>query len=357
MCAAILQATDHVSVLWEGKEYLFFGGYDYYRLSRHPALLSAAEETLHTQGLNSGGARVTTGTHPLHVALEKRIADFLGVPAAALLPAGYMANLALFEVLGNKDVSCFYHPDCHPSLKTAVAGSGLPAREIPASGELLAEMIEAAGKRPLIVTDGVYGDLPPLREYAALAGTYDGVLCIDEAHALGILGDHGRGAFEHCGLSTERLLLTGSLSKACGASGGFVAGPASCIDAVRGTCAYATTSAVALPMAAAGIAAIDHLRQHPQMMHDLRKRSTWVKRRLAAAGCDIAPVPTPVICIHVPSGDRAARLAKELRNAGIYPPRIRYPGKPDHFRFALSSEHSDAHIERLLRVLLPFFTS
>ncbi|MDZ7796247.1 MAG: pyridoxal phosphate-dependent aminotransferase family protein [Candidatus Marinimicrobia bacterium] len=351
MSIPVLQPSDHVCVMWEGKKYLFFGGYDYHRLSGNPDILRATQDALFRYGLNCGGSRITTGNHPLHIRLEARISGFLGTNSTALLPAGYMANLALFELLGTKDVICYYHPQSHPSLKAAVKISGLPAFEIPDSREQFDALIRKGAKKPLIVTDGVYDHLPPLPEYHALAEKHEGVLLIDEAHALGILGKHGRGAFEHFDLDTGRLLLTGSLSKACGTSGGFVAGPSQCIEKLRSTCTYATTSAPSLPMTAAGIASFDFLSGHSRLIRDFQKRCLKIKQRVRDMGYNIPVIPTPVISICFQHKKDAAVLRDELVKAGIYPPLISYPGKSDYFRFALSSAHADKDIERLLDVL------
>lgn len=351
MSTPVLQPADHVRVIWEGKKYLFFGGYDYHRLSVNSHILKVTQDALFRYGLNCGGSRITTGNHPLHIRLEARISGFLGTESTALLPAGYMANLALFEVLATRDVICYYHPQSHPSLKAAVKTSSLPAYEIPDSHEEFDVLIRKGAKKPLIVTDGVYDHLPPLPEYHALAKKHEGVLLIDEAHALGILGEHGRGAFEHFDLDTGRLLLTGSLSKACGASGGFVAGPSQCIEKLRNTCTYATTSAPPLPLTAAGIASFDFFSKHSPLIRNFQKRCLKIKQHVRDMGYNIPVIPTPVISICFENKKNASALRHELLKAGIYPPLIRYPGKPDYFRFALSSAHGDKDVERLLDVL------
>ncbi len=351
MQTPVLEMTDSLHVRWDDKEYLFFGGYDYHRLSRDPGLVSAAKTALDRFGLNSGGARITTGTHPLHLALEARLSAFFGTEDSAFLPAGFMANLALMEALAGEDYLCYFHPECHPSLTAAIRMSDLPKIAIAESIEDLEAEIAWNEKKPLIVTDGLYGTLPPLPDYLKLAEKYGGLLIIDEAHALGILGKHGRGAAEHFGLKSERILLSGSLSKAAGASGGFVSGPARYLDAVRKTCAYGTTSAAALPLAAAGIAGLDFLSAHTDMIADFRERCLKMKQALAGMGFPVPVIPTPVIGIIVPEADKAAALKEALIKARIYPSLIRYPGKADYFRFALSSAHSDEDIRRLLDVL------
>lgn len=347
----ILHAGDPVHIIWNGEPYLFFGGYDYYRLSRHPLVLAAAADTLGRFGLNCGGSRVTTGNHPLHIELEAALSEFLSTEDAALLPAGYMANLALFELFNEDRPVCVFHPDAHPSLKKALFTSGLPGTAIPSETTIFEEHLRAKGGNPLIITDGIYADLPPLDLYFHLAEKYDGLLLIDEAHSLGILGEYGRGAAEYFNINGKRIILSGSLSKAIGTSGGFVAGPKELIDRVRNTCAYATTSALSLPIAAASTASLNWLRDHPEMIRGFQERCLKAKERLIAAGYDMPAIPAPVISIHISDRKRVNALKNALMTDRIYPSLIRYPGKPDYFRFALSAVHSEADIDRLIRIL------
>lgn len=351
MNVPVLKMRDATHVSVNGKDYLFFGGYDYHRLSRHPKVVAAIRDTLKDQGLNCSGSRVTTGTHQLHLDFESLLADFLGCEAAALLPSGYMANLALFEALSAGNRHYFFHPECHPSLQTAMRLSALPRTPLRENTGENAELIRSRGKSPLIVTDGIYESLPPLREYYTLAESFDGMLLIDEAHALGILGNSGRGAAEHFELPSKRLILSGSLCKGPGVSGGFVAGPGMIIDRVRSSCTYSTTSSVTLPLTAAAIASVKILREHPEMIRALQQRALAVKKQLTEAGWPLPLHPGPVIALY-PQAEKSERLFKDLEDAGIYPCRISYYGKPDYFRFALSSAHSDAEIACLTDVLI-----
>lgn len=351
MNVPVLKIHDATHVSVNEKDYLFFGGYDYHRLSRHPQVLAAIRETLDKQGLNCSGARVTTGTHRLHLDFESLLAGFLRCEDSALLPAGYMANLALFESLAAGDYYCFYHPDCHPSLHMAMRLSGLPAEALALNLDDIQRQIRKSGKKPLIVTDGIYDTLPPLREYHALAKRFDGMLLIDEAHCIGVLGEKGRGAAEHFELPAEKLILSGSLCKGPGVSGGFVAGPEKIICRVRSSCTYSTTSSVTLPLTAAAIASLKILREHPEMIHSLQRRALAVKEQLIAAGWSLSLHPGPVIALY-PQNEQSEKLFNALETAGIYPSRISYYNKPDYFRFALSSAHSDSEIEDLTTVLV-----
>ncbi len=350
----VLQPTDTVYIIWNKKKYLFFGGYDYHRLSQHSCVETAVKDALGTYGLNCGGSRVTTGNHPLHIKLENTLSKFLTTEMTALLPTGYMANLALFEVFATKDIVCYYHPDCHPSLKAAIKMSGLAKHVIPENIKDLDAHIQKHGKKPCIVTDGLYSYLPPLKEYAEIVERYAGALLVDEAHAIGILGEHGRGAVEYFNISKKHLLITGSLSKALGAAGGFVSGLTQCIEAVRETDTYAATSALSLPLAAAGIASLDYLRDNPILIRNFQQRCLETKQHLIDAGYDIPLIPSPVISIFISDTGRVNALKHALINAGIYPSFIHYPEKPGYFRFALSSAHSKADISCLLEVLRNF---
>jgi len=354
MTAPVLTPCEKVHIIWNDKRYLFFGGYDYHRMSRNDKLHETIKNTLDIHGLNCGGSRVTTGNHPLHIELEEKISEFLGVEDTALLPTGYMANIALFEVFEDKPIHVYYHPKCHPSLKVALKISGLPGMEIPEDMDKWHAHIQEHGRKPCVVTDSVYSSLPPLKDYESIVNRYEGAFVIDEAHALGILGENGRGGFEQDNISKKHLLLTGSLSKAVGVAGGFVSGLAGCVAGVRQTTAYATTSAMPLPTVAAAIASIDYLIENKHLVKLIRERSQKIKQELHDHGYNVPVNMTPGINIYFDDKKESKRLAVMLENAGIYPSYISYPEKPDYFRFTLSSAHSDEDISKLLEVLINF---
>ena len=352
MLTPVLSPCEKVHIIWNNKRYLFFGGYDYHRLSRNPMIENEIKRALDIYGLNCGGSRVTTGNHPLHLELEKKISDFLQTEDTAILPSGYQANIALFEVFSGKHLHVYYHPQCHPSLKIALKMSGLPGSEIPTDLDAWDAHIREHGRKPCVVSDSVYATLPPLKDYEAIVEAHDGALVIDEAHAMGLLGEHGRGGVEHFTISKKHLLITGSLSKAAGVTGGFVSGLAPCIAAVRNTTAYATTSGMPLPTVAAATKAIDFFIENPDKIKLIQERSLRVKQALADAGYDMPINPAPGINIFIEDKQESQRLADMLEKAGIYPSFISYPEKPDYFRFTLSSAHSENQIQMLLDVLI-----
>lgn len=352
MTPPVLSPCETVHIIWNDKRYLFFGGYDYHRLSRNPIIGDEVKRALDVYGLNCGGSRVTTGNHPLHIELENKISEFLGTEATALLPTGYMANIALFEVLAAKHLHVYYHPKCHPSLKIALKMSGLPGSEIPDDLEIWENHIKNHGRKPCVVSDTVYAKLPPLKDYEAIVEKYDGALVLDEAHAMGLLGEHGRGGVEYFNISKKHLLITGSLSKAAGVAGGFVSGLKGCVAGIRKTTAYATTSAMPLPTVAAATKAIDFFMENLALIKMLQERSLVVKQKLNDCGYDIPVNPSPALNIFIKDKSESDRLVNKLEEAGIYPSFISYPEKPDYFRFTLSSAHSDEQVEQLLGVLI-----
>lgn len=347
----VLQPCEKVHIIWNNKRYLFFGGYDYYRLSQDPSIKKAIIETLELYGLNCAGSRVTTGNHPLHIELENKITEFLQTEDTAILPTGYQANIALFEVFSGKHLHVYFHAECHPSLKVAIKMSGLPNSEIPLNLKVWKKHIEDHGRKPCVVTDSVYAQFPALKDYEAIVEKYEGALVIDEAHAIGLIGEHGRGAVEYFNISKKHLLITGSLSKAAGVAGGFVSGLAGCIAGVRSSTAYATTSAMPLPTVAAANKAIDFFMENPDQIKMLQLRSISVKQKLNDLGYHIPINPAPAINILIDKEEETLALSNKLGKAGIYPSFISYPGKADYFRFTLSSAHSEEQIEKLLGVL------
>jgi 8-amino-7-oxononanoate synthase len=358
-----LRPTGRTRIVLDGREYLFFAGNDYHRLASHPEVVRAACETAAAGGLSSAGSRTTTGNHPLHVELERALARFLGTEAAAILPAGYVSNAAAVEAVSADFHRCFIDTAAHSSVAAAVAG--LPRDSVhrfaSCDPEDLERRIEGhlrRGERPLVLTDGVFpgnGRIPPLGEYRRVLLGYKGAgLLVDDAHGMAVVGPTGKGSVEEEGLPPGSAISTGTLSKGFGAFGGVVAGSASLIEALRTrSMAFVGGTPVPPPLAAAALRSIAILEADPGMISRLRERVLRAKDRLRALGIDIPPSPAPIISVALGDEERNGRLRDHLLAAGIYPPLIRYPGSPPggHFRFTLSSAHSDEEVERLLAAI------
>lgn len=217
-----------------------------------------------------------------------------------------------------------------------------------------------AGKAPLIVTDGVFaarGDLPPLADYAGIAAEFGGRILLDDCHAMGVLGDNGRGSWEMAGIDRAMLYQTGTLSKAFGVFGGVITGPEALIRRVeQKSMAFIGSTGLPLPLAAAGIASLDWLTRHREVIGNLQQRAMKLKMRLRDAGLMIEPTPVPIIAFGMPDSKSSRRMSQALLDAGIYPSLINYPGTPPGglFRFAVSSAHSDTQVEQLAETICDF---
>jgi len=357
-----LRFIERTKVIFEGKTYLFFGGNDYHRLSSHPAVVGAFCEAARIHGLSSAGSRTTTGNHPLYLELEEAIARFVGAEAAAVFASGYLANLVLLQAAAAEFQRFFIDAEAHSSLFDAAAV--LPAHAVHrfrhADAEDLAARVRAdlaAGERPLVLTDGVFpsrGEMAPIGAYWDVIAPQGGRILVDDAHAVAVVGASGKGSAEEHGLSRASVLQTGTLSKGIGTSGGFVAGSRELVqDVEERSLAFIGSTGMSVPLAAAGVAALDLLARSPSMIAGLRARVLAAKERVRSLGLDIPRSPAAILSVTLGDAGRNRALREALLEAGIYPPFIHYPGGPPggHFRFTLASAHTDEDVEALLGVI------
>ena len=357
-----LRFIDRTKVVFEGARYVFFGGNDYHRLSSHPQVVDAFCAAARTHGLSSAGSRVTTGNHPLYLELERDLARFLGVEASAVLPSGYLSNLVLLQAVAADFQRFFIDASAHSSLRDAAAL--LPADALHAFRHADAQDLVAqlrthlrAGERPLVLTDGVFpsrGELAPLAAYRDAVAPAGGRILVDDAHGVAVVGATGKGSAGEWGVAAEHVLMAGTLSKGVGAFGGFVAGSEELVRQVHErSLAFTGSTGMSLPLAAAGIAALDVLGRTPAMITSLRARNLAAKERVRALGLDVPASPSAILSVTLGDAVRNGALGDALRAAGIYPPFINYPGCPPggHFRFTFASAHTDGEVEALLAVI------
>lgn len=352
----LFHQVDRVFIEHEGRRQLFFGGFDYHRLSRHPDVVEAHCRAAMDYGLSTGGSRATTGTCALHEELEAELAAFLSAEAAAVTSSGYLANLMAVQASADFADLAIIDDKAHASLRDAVTACSIPLRSFRHAdlAGLAGHMLDVAW--PLVVTDGVFGatgNMPPLREYAAVISAHGGSLLLDDCHGMGVMGATGKGCWEAFGLSRKTLLQTGSLGKAFGSAGGIVAGNRTFIDRCRRTPAYIGSSALPPPACAAAIAAIRLLRTHPQWIETLQQRAIRAKLRVRALGVDTPLTVAPVFSVPVTSDVMLTRMRLTLLSRGIHPTFTNYPGAPagGHFRFALSSAHTEEQIDLLVEAI------
>lgn len=360
--AAELRFFARTQVLWEGRPHVFFAGTDYHRLASHPEVIRAFQEAAQEEGLSCAGSRVTTGNHPLLARLEARTAEFLGAGAAMVCSGGYLANTVALEAVSGDYQRFFLDAGAHASMASAVAN--LPPDRVHRfrdtdPGDLARVLTRhlRPGERPLVLTDGVVsgsGQLPPLAAYWDQVRDPGGALLVDDSHGAGVVGPGGQGSPSHAGLPREACIQTGTYAKAFGGFGGLVAGPKALAGkVVELSRAFVGATPIPPPLAAAALRSLELLREHPEWIAGLQARTLAARRRLGELGFPVSASPAPILSVTHLDERKNRRLGALLAQAGIYPSFINYPGCPPggHFRFTLSSVHTEDEVERLLQAI------
>ncbi|MBL6755538.1 MAG: pyridoxal phosphate-dependent aminotransferase family protein [Planctomycetes bacterium] len=362
-----LSATGATSVQVDGVDLLSFHGCGYLGLAHDPRVRAAAAESIERFGLSGLASRNTSGNLELHERLEQRLAEFLGTEAALVLADGYLADIAAAQALArDADRACLdqapvalHDDDVHPSILDALASSGFRAFGYGAGdmSHALALLDLHKDRAPLVATDGAFamhGRLAPAAELLRHLPT-NAHLLIDDSHGVGVLGRSGRGVVELFGLDDPRIVLTGSLAKALGSGGGFVAGSADKVEAVRRrTSSFAGTTALSPPLAAAALTSLDLIDAEPERLERLRANVGQLHRSARRVGLRSTGTFLPVLRITMESEDAARRLSSALHVEGIFAPAIRYHGATGQgmVRCAVTSEHTAAELRRLEEALV-----
>ncbi len=349
---------DGARCLVEGRSLLNFCGNDYLGLSQHFAVVGALQDAASREGAGGVGSHLVCGHHQLHDALERELADWLGVPAALLFGSGYLANLAVVQsLLGDEDV-CVQDRLNHASLIDAARLAGCRLRRYPhadAEGAIrqLRGMPEGAA---LLATDGVFsmdGDIAPLRELALVARVQKALLYVDDAHGVGVVGPDGRGSVAQAKLGVADVpLQLATLGKALGGYGAAVVGDADLIGHLAETArTYVYTTALPPAQAAATLAAVRLARTEHWRRNKLDELIARFRERAQRAGLELMESQTPiqpVLC-----GDDAGALAmsRSLEQSGYWVAAIRPPTVPEgrsRLRVTLSALHGVADVDGLV---------
>ena len=345
----------------DGRRILLFSSNNYLDLATHPRVTEAAINAIRRYGVGAGASRLVSGSLRPHRELEERLAAFKRVEAALVFPTGYQTNLGLITTLA-EDCSVIYADRlCHASLIDACRLCDAPLRVYRHRDHAQLTRLLQRGRAPrpaLVVTDGVFsmdGDLAPLPELDKVAEHVGATVVVDDAHGTGVMGATGRGTVEHFGLEGQPLVQMGTLSKALGGLGGFVAGSRDLIEyLVNRARAFIYTTALPPAQAAAAIAALDVIEDEPE-----RRERLWVLRRrlhdgARQAGFDTLDSRSPIIPLLIGDAEDALRLSETLLSHGIYAPAIRPPTVPagtSRIRLSVTAGHTPAQIDHLLEVL------
>jgi len=364
------EAPDSAEVVVEGRRLVNFCGNDYLALSRHPAVSAALREAATRWGVGSGASHLVTGHGLEHERLEEALAAYVGRERALLFSTGYMANLAAVGALAGRGDRVLLDRLCHASLIDAAMLSGARLHRYPhvdagaAERMLQAKEARAASESQrnhatLIVTDGLFsmdGDLAPLGELVAVAERHHARLIVDDAHGLGVLGASGRGTLEHLGVAAWRVpVLVGTLGKAFGTFGAFVAGSGALIETlIQRARSYIYTTAIPHALAAAARAALEISQSESWRRERVLALTGRFRRAAEEHRIPLSASTTPIQPIIVGSPEAALTTSRRLMQAGFWVAAIRPPTVPAHtarLRITVSAAHTEAQIDALVEAL------
>jgi 8-amino-7-oxononanoate synthase len=344
----------------DGVPLLSFCSNDYLGLANHPEIIRAATDAMPNTGFGGAASHLICGHHDAHHQLELRLADFTRRSAALFFSTGYMANMGVISALAGRGDTIFSDRLNHASIIDGCILSRARVRRYPHSDmRALAGMLAATGGHKLVVTDGVFsmdGDIAPLRELAALCRAHDALLVVDDAHGLGVLGPQGRGSLMELGLSEEEVpVLIGTLGKAAGTSGAFVAGPQLLMDyLVQKARTYIYTTAMPPAIAVATCASLDLIEREDSRRSHLQTLVSGFRQQALALGYELMPSRTPIQPIMVGDNWVALALSQALEKKGLMVTAIRPPTVPEgqaRLRVTFSAAHSLEDLARLLSAL------
>jgi 5-aminolevulinate synthase len=338
---------------------------DYLAQGQNPAVLQALSKAALAMGAGSGGTRNISGTHYLHAELEQELACLHGKQAALLFTSGYIANSATLSLFGKLFPGCVIFSDAlnHASMIDGIRQSGCEKRIFRHNDMLhLEQLLRACDPQcpKVIAFESVYsmdGDFGPIAHVCDLATRYGAMTYLDEVHGVGLYGARGGGVSERDGQAHRLTVIEGTLAKAFGCMGGYIAGSAPLIDAVRCLAPqFIFTTSLAPALTAAALASVRYVREHDDLRQRHQQRVSRLKRLLGAAGLPVMPSRSHIVPVLVGCPVRAKAITDLLMlEHGIYVQPINYPTVPkgtERLRLTPSPAHTDKVMDELVSALV-----
>jgi len=372
----VREKGDFPNAIWYGpyniKNITNWCSNDYLGMGQHKVVIDAMHTALDQTGSGSGGTRNIGGTSHYHVALEHEIATLHNKSRALLFTSAYVANewslISLAKIIPN--IVFLSDSKNHASLIQGIIHSKAPKliwqhNDLEQLEELLASAT-LAGQTPCIVFESVYsmdGDVSPMEEICNLADKYRAITYIDEVHAVGLYGEHGGGWTEKLGLQNRIDIINGTLGKAFGTQGGYIAADAEVIDAIRSiSSGFIFTTSMSPVTCAGAMAAIKYLKEHNELREKHQERARKLKHRLRKNGIDVMECATThIVPVQIGDAKKCKSMSDELLNEhSIYVQPINYPTVEEgteRLRFAPTPYHNDGMIEDLIVALKTVFES
>jgi 5-aminolevulinate synthase len=342
---------------------------DYLGMGQHPVVLEAMEEALHTAGAGSGGTRNIGGNTHYHVELEAELASLHGKETALLFTSGYVSNEAALSTLGKLLPGCVIFSDelNHASMIAGIKNSGCEKRvfrhnDLEHLEELLAA--EDADTPKLIAFESVYsmdGDVAPIAELCDLADKYGAITYLDEVHAVGMYGAHGGGISERDAIADRVTIIEGTLGKAFGVMGGYIAADRNIVDCIRSYApGFIFTTSLSPVLVAGALASVRHLKSSEMERQAQQDAAAMLKRKFAEAGLPVMPSATHIVPLLIGCPLKAKRVSDILlAEYGLYVQPINYPTVPrgtERLRFTPGPWHDEAKQDELVGALVEIWS-
>ena len=362
-----IQSDQDTEVLISGKKVLMFGAHAYLGLTNHPQVIEAAIEAIQTYGTGCAGSRFLNGTLDLHLQLEKRLAEFVGKEDAIVYSTGFQVNLGVVSCITGREDYILWDELDHASIIEGHRLSFSTKLKFKHNDmDSLEKQLQKCepDKVKLIVIDGVFsmeGDVAKLPEIVALAKKYNASVMVDEAHGIGVFGDHGRGTCNHFGVTNDVDLIMGTFSKSFASIGGFIASDEPVINYLRHHSRSYIFSASNTPAAtAAANAALDIMLSEPERIQHLWDLTHYALDGFRNMGCEIGHTSTPIIPLFIRDNDLTFLIVKELFEAGIFVNPVVAPAVASEdtlIRFSLMATHTKEQLDYALETIHKVFKS
>ena len=360
-----IQSDQDTEVIIGGKKVLMFGSNSYLGLTNHPKVKEAAMEAIRKYGTGCAGSRFLNGTLDIHVQLEKRLAKFVGKEDAISFSTGFQVNEGVISCITGREDYLIWDELNHASIIEGIRLSFSNKLKYKHNDmESLEKQLRRCepDKVKLIVTDGVFsmeGDVAHVAEIVRLAKQYNASIMVDEAHGIGVLGNHGRGTCDHFGVSKDVDLIMGTFSKSFASLGGFIAADKDTINYLRHQSRTYIFSASCTPASvAAANASLDIMLNEPEHMENLWKLTHYALDGFRQMGCEIGHTSTPIIPLFIRDNDLTFLIVRELFDEGIFVNPVVSPAVASQdtlIRFSLMATHTQTQLDYALEAIRKVF--
>lgn len=360
-----IESEQDTEVLINGKKVLMFGSNSYLGLTNHPKVIEAAVAATKKYGTGCAGSRFLNGTLDIHIALEDRLAKFVGKDEAIIYSTGFQVNLGVASCLTGREDYILWDELDHASI---IEGCRLSmSKKIKYKHndmESLEKKLQMCDpdKVKLIITDGVFsmeGDVANLPKICELAKKYNAAVYVDEAHGIGVFGNQGRGTCDHFGVTNDVDLIMGTFSKSFAALGGFIATDSVTANYLRHNSRSYIFSASITPASTAAVnAALDIMESEPERIEHLWKVTNYALEGFRNIGCEIGHTSTPIIPLFIRDNDKTFAVTRDLLEDGIFVNPVVSPAVPSQdtlIRFSLMATHTIEQVDRALECIQKVF--